>query len=106
MTDNKPFNLKHMIGNKSTLGDLVNKTKEWSTEFLGGASEIIEVSKKDYEKKNFTLYYKFDGTVHSIEKLYVKDKLTYLKKQLEKNHGAPAAGKAFQLMFADGVTEV
>jgi hypothetical protein len=95
-----------MIGNSSTLGDLVNKTKEWSTEFLCGASETIEVSKKDYDKKYFTLYYKSDGKVHSIEKLRTKEKLSDLKKTLEKNHGAPAAGKAFKLMFADGVTDV
>jgi len=84
----------------------VYKTTEWSTEFLGGASETIEVSKKDYDKKYFTLYYKLDEKVHSIEKLRGKEKLSDFKKTLDKNHGAPAAGKAFQLMFADGVTDV
>jgi len=76
LTDNKAFNLKHMIGNEKTLGDLVNKT--------GGASETIEVSKKDYSKEYFNLEItdKSNGKVHSIDKLYPGKKLSSVLKMI------------------------
>jgi len=101
LTNNEVFDLKHMMSNKSTLGDLKSKTVAWNTKF-SESSETIEVLKRDYEKKYFTLYYTKDGKVGKIEKLRLKDKLTYLKDKL----GKPAEGNAFFLMFADGVTDV
>jgi len=52
------------------------------------------------------LYYTKDGKVGKVEKLRLKDKLSYLKEKLEKAEGKPADGSAFFLMFADGVTDV
>ena len=95
-----------MMSNKSTLGDLKSKTVAWNTKFLSTSSETIEVIKRDYEKKYFTLYYTKDGKVGKVEKLRLKDKLSYLKEKLEKAEGKPAYGSAFFLMFADGVTDV
>jgi len=66
-----------MIGNEKTLGDLVNKT--------GGASETIEVSKKDYSTEYFALKYtdKSNGEVHSLDKLYPAKKLSSVLKYME-----------------------
>ena len=79
LTNNEVFDLKHMMSNKSTLGDLKSKTVAWNTKFLSTSSETIEVLKRDYEKKYFTLYYTKDGKVGKVEKLRLKDKLSYLK---------------------------
>jgi len=71
LTGNKPFDLKHMVGNKSTLSELENKSKE----------SKIELSEKDYTKEYFTLNYTFKNdpeTIHSIPKLYPGKKLSYV----------------------------
>ena len=78
LTDNEVFDLKHMLSNKSTLGDLKSKTVAWNEKFLKTSSDSIEVLKRD-EKKYFTLHYIMsDGKVGKVEKLRLDDKLTRL----------------------------
>jgi len=43
LTKNEVFDLKHMMSNKSTLGDLKSKTIAWNEKFLKTPSETIEV---------------------------------------------------------------
>ena len=95
LTDNKAFNLKHMIGNEKTLGDLVIKT--------GGASEKIEVCEKDYSKEYFILEItdKSNGKVHSIDKLYPGKKLSSFIEKIEKVITVDKT-KFLDLTFADG----
>ena len=109
LTDSEVFDLRLMISNKSTLKDLKEQIVAWNTKFAGNSSETIEVFKRDYKEKNpFDLHYinKKDNKVGTIKKLKPHHKLREIIKDLEKAHGKPAEGEAFEIMFADGVTDV
>ena len=75
LTDNKPFNLKHMIDNQKTLGDLKTQAKEWSKKF-STESETIEVFiKSTADDKYFDLHYMRDGNASKMEKCSHKTKI-------------------------------